>query len=474
MEGEGLDAIRLMTIHRAKGLEFPVVVVADVGRAVRPPSEIVRVTPDGRFGLRLSRAGAGGRENALDYRAIGDEQREAQEAEERRLFYVAVTRAQERLVLSGALKFEGFMGQGGSTGGGPAAWLAPAFVPDLGEVMERAGGEVDRDGVRIGVRIGRPGDHPRDPESAPEQGALSGPLGPALSTVAPAPDLAPASNLALAPAGAPVSALSYSSLGEYGRCGYRFYAERVLRLPPIPEPRNVAEPVEGPRNAADRGVLLHALLEGLDFRRPAIPGADAVTAAAAQAGLHPPPGPAEADELAALVRRFADSELCARLGRAVQTRREERFAFPLSADPAQPLVVGAIDVLAREAAGRMLVVDYKSDRLDGADPAAVVTRQYGTQRLVYALAALHAGATAVEIAHCFLERPDEPVSVTFESAQRSELEGRLAALGRGVLERRFEVAAAPYRGLCAGCPAQGGLCSWPLEMTRRESPDTLF
>ena len=43
VEGEGLDAIRLMTIHRAKGLEFQMVVVADLGRAVRPPSEIVRV-----------------------------------------------------------------------------------------------------------------------------------------------------------------------------------------------------------------------------------------------------------------------------------------------------------------------------------------------------------------------------------------------------------------------------------------------
>jgi ATP-dependent exoDNAse (exonuclease V) beta subunit len=464
MEGEGLDAIRLMTIHRAKGLEFPVVVVADLGRAVRPASEIVRVTRDGRLGLRLSRAGAGGRENALDYRAIGDAQREAQEAEERRLFYVAVTRAQERLVLSGALKFEGFIGAGGATGGGPAAWLAPAFVPDLGEVLERGGGEVDREGARIGVRIGRPGELARETEAPAGGGA-----GPAPD---PAPD--PPPDPAAARAGAPVSALSYSSLGEYARCGYRFYAERVLRMPPVPEPRRPAEPTEGPRSAADRGVLLHALLEGLDFRRPAVPGAEAVTAAAAQAGLHPPPGPAEADELAALVRRFADSDLCARLGRATQTRREERFTFPLCADPAQPLVVGAIDVLAREPSGRMLVVDYKSDRLDGADPAAVVEREYGTQRLVYALAALHAGAEGVEISHCFLERPDAPVSVTFERGQLAELQARLEALGRGVLERRFEVAPAPYRGLCAGCPAQGGLCSWPLEITRRESPDTLF
>jgi ATP-dependent helicase/nuclease subunit A len=174
------------------------------------------------------------------------------------------------------------------------------------------------------------------------------------------------------------------------------------------------------------------------------------------------------------VRRFADSELCARLGLATQIRREERFAFCLSDDPADPLVVGAVDVLAREPSGRMLVVDYKSDRLEGATPAAIVAGQYETQRLVYALAALHAGAEAVEIAHCFLERPDEPVSLTVERAQMAELQGRLAALARGVVERRYDVTPAPYRGVCGGCPAQGGLCSWPLEMTRRESPDTLF
>ena len=46
VEGEGLDAIRLMTIHRAKGLEFDTVVVADLGRSVRPRSELVRVGAD--------------------------------------------------------------------------------------------------------------------------------------------------------------------------------------------------------------------------------------------------------------------------------------------------------------------------------------------------------------------------------------------------------------------------------------------
>jgi hypothetical protein len=80
----------------------------------------------------------------------------------------------------------------------------------------------------------------------------------------------------------------------------------------------------------------------------------------------------------------------------------------------------------------------------------------------------------VEIAHCFLERPDEPVIATYESSRAGELEAQLAGLSRGVLAREFAVTPAPWRGVCAGCPAEGGLCSWPVEMTRRESPDTLF
>jgi ATP-dependent helicase/nuclease subunit A len=459
VEGEGLDAIRLMTIHRAKGLEFPVVVVADLGRAVRPASELLRVTGDGRLGIRLARAGAAGREPALDYRAIGDEQRQAQESEERRLFYVAMTRAQERLILSGAAKFEGFIGAGGPTGGGPVAWIAPAFVPDLGTVLSGGGGEVQGDGMRIAVRVGRPEDRLREAPPPPAYAALTPAALPAVSPVTGAP----------AP---PVATLSYSSLGEYARCGYRFYAERVLGLPAAPEPPapSAAQIGAGPRSAADRGVLLHALLERLDFRRPAIPSADEILAAAVREGLSPPPGPAESDELAALVRRFAHSELCARLGRATETRREERFAFPAQDGV---MIVGAIDVLAREAGGRLLVVDYKSDRLD-AEPESLVEGQYATQRLIYALAALRTGVETVEIAHCFLERPEDQVVAVFERSGTEALEAELRGLSRGALEWEFAVTPAPHRAVCAGCPAEGGLCSWPVEMTRREAPDRLF
>ena len=260
-----------------------------------------------------------------------------------------------------------------------------------------------------------------------------------------------------------MSRLSYSSLGEFERCGYRFYVERVLGLPPVPVRGSSSSPG---LTGTERGILAHALLERLDFRRPVPPSSAAIIAAAERA-----PSAEEAEEIEALIRQFAASELCARLGQATDARREERFAFGLEGGV---LIVGAFDVLAREPAGRMLVVDYKSDRLDGADPATVVQRAYTTQRLVYALAAIAGGAEQVDVVHVFLEAPDRPVTSTFTKADADTLRHELAGLAGGVLRSEFVVSDTPQRTLCAGCPAEGGLCSWPLEMTRREAIDRLF
>ena len=318
------------------------------------------------------------------------------------------------------------------------------------------------------------------------------------------------------PTAATAAALSYSSLQEYHRCGYRFYAERVLGLPPrheltdgpeaelggaqprggaraggaLPAARSrparsrparsrgadaVARPAG--RSAADRGVLVHALLERLHFRRPLAPTTASVAAAAARTGIEPEPGPGESDELIALVRRFAESELCARLGRATSVRREQRFSFalpgPASEARGATIVTGALDVLAREPGGRSLVVDYKTDRLHGSDPETAA-RGYEIQRLIYAIASLRAGADEVEIAHCFLEPPDAPVIVSYDTERLPELDAKLASLAAGIVASRFEVSLEPRRALCAGCPAEGGLCSWPLAMTRRAAADTLF
>ena len=170
-----------------------------------------------------------------------------------------------------------------------------------------------------------------------------------------------------------------------------------------------------------------------------------------------------------MVERFGSTALCRRLGRATGVRREQPFAFLLG----ETMITGTLDVIAAELAGS-LVVDYKTDRLDGADPAGVVEREYRAQRLIYALAALRSGAPRVEVAHVFLELPDRPVSATYESQDAADLERELAALAAGVLSEEFRVTELPHREICQGCPAEGGLCSWPLDMTRRSAPDTLF
>jgi RecB family exonuclease len=263
-----------------------------------------------------------------------------------------------------------------------------------------------------------------------------------------------------------VTSVSYTSLAAYGRCPYRFYAERGLGLAPAESRASTgAQREEAVLDAAARGTLVHALLERLDFRRPVLPTADAIRTAAPRE-----PSAAEVEEIRTLVKRFTSSAVPRRLGRATRVMREQRFGFLHE----QLLITGAFDVIAIEPEGRTLVVDYKSDRLAAEDPAAVVSREYATQQLIYALAALRAGASEVEVVHVFLEAPESPVSVTFTGEQARELEVSLSERTRGLRERHYPVTETPHRGVCHGCPAEGGLCSWPLEMTRRTALDRLF
>jgi len=97
---ETLDAVQILSIHRAKGLEWPVVVLPDLHRQSRPTDErVVRYDwPTRTLGVRLGKAcDAGGA--ALAYL-----DRERKREEWKRLLYVGVTRAQEALVLLGSAR----------------------------------------------------------------------------------------------------------------------------------------------------------------------------------------------------------------------------------------------------------------------------------------------------------------------------------------------------------------------------------
>jgi ATP-dependent helicase/nuclease subunit A len=301
--------------------------------------------------------------------------------------------------------------------------------------------------------------------SAPDSRGLTPPPAPPAQSLTPAPLAPPPAR----PAPPHVTTLSYSGLADYARCGYRFYLERSLRLPATPAPEEPPAEAEG-LPGTQRGTLAHRLLEDLDFARPKAPSAEAVRAVADELGI--PVTDDDLTDLAGLVGSFAAAPLCARLAAATVVRREAPFAYPLQAPEGEVLLHGFIDVIAREG-DRALVVDYKSDRLEpeGGDPAERVERDYRTQRLVYALAALRDGADEVEVTYCFLERAEEPVSVTFAAPQAQTLEAELTGLAGGILAGDFPVSATPHRWLCGTCPGRHALCSWEPEMTLRDPPE---
>jgi ATP-dependent helicase/nuclease subunit A len=476
VEGEALDAVRLMTIHRAKGLEFPVVCVADLGRGSPPAGgDVVRVGKDGRVGIKLRSLDGGRAHPAFAYRAIGEARARAESDEEARLFYVAMTRAREQLILSGALPTEPW--PDAKPGAPPLTWIGPAFVPEIARLAapDAEPHGIARNGaMEVAYEIVRPptlaaqvqgqAQAPAAAE-APDEVEPPGPGDPQLAPPAEeAADAAaaPRRAAALAP---PVQTLSYTALEQHARCGYRFYLERVLRLPPLDEPhgRRGGRGLQG----TTRGVIVHELLEQIDLQRAQPPDAETVRRAAARAGADA--SAHELDELRALVVRFLASPLRERLARAADLRREQPFAFRLDGLP----LVGVFDVIAREGT-RTLIVDWKSDRLAGADPGELVARSYGLQRAAYALAALRDGASEVELVHCFLEQPHAPVAATVRPQDAEALAAQLSERAASVLRRDFVVADDPGPRICDGCPGRGTLCSWPLERTQGAREGQLF
>ena len=140
-----VDAVRLMSVHAAKGLEFDVVCVADLGRA--PSAGVPDLLVEGdRVGVRLLELADPEPRSALDYAQLADERREAQAQEEDRIVYVAMTRARERLLLSGAVDFSSWPRE--RPGAPPIAWLGPALAPELPALCAEAVRPVPGDGGR--------------------------------------------------------------------------------------------------------------------------------------------------------------------------------------------------------------------------------------------------------------------------------------------------------------------------------------
>jgi ATP-dependent helicase/nuclease subunit A len=464
-EEEGTDVIRLLTIHSAKGLEFKVVVVADAGRdRARPDADEILCLPDGRLGFRPADPETGKRRTTAEYEAVKEAEQAAEEAERRRLYYVAMTRAIDRLIVSGAVGDAG--GRAGKAGtasdrhrerrlGGPDERTPIGWVLDRLEVDEpgaaEAVAEIERGGARVLVRLDR---HASEPEAVSDVPAVLEQL--ELFELAEngaaaieAPALAPLSEVPAPPLHR-VRRLSYSALSLFERCSYRYFAERVVGL----RPADAAGSVPGSTGlaATEIGDAVHALLEHVDLAAPAVPDdlAERVRA------RYPAATDEEIERIRGFVASYCSSELAARIASLEGATAELPFAFEHDG----VLLHGRIDVLARDPGGRTaMVLDYKTNSLAEGEPDEIVAKDYRLQQLVYALACFRAGAEEVEVVYHFLERPDAVVTDCYKLHDVPELEAELSAAIAKIQANEFRPT--PDEFVCADCPALDLVCAGP-------------
>jgi ATP-dependent helicase/nuclease subunit A len=435
-EEEGAGAVRLLTIHAAKGLEFKVVVVADAGRE-RPPTrgEEIICLPDGRFGFKVVDPLTGKRLAAFSYEAVRSAEEAADEAERLRLYYVAMTRAIDKLIVAGSVD-----------SARPDPKTPIGWVLDRLEVDELDDAELVRGDARLRLCVDR-----FFPESPVEEQAVSAEpqlslfdadVSPPVLDVPPLPPLEPVA----VPPIEPIRRLSYSALALFERCPYRFYAERVGGLRPVDGSGRV--PGHTGMAASEIGDSVHRLLERVDLSAPAPPSLDQVL------GWYPGATAEELERIGVLVESYCASGLAARLAALDGVSSERPFAFEHDG----VLFHGVLDVLHLDGSGA-LVADFKSNLLGDLSPAQVVDAEYRLQRLVYAIACFRAGADEVEIVYQFLEKPDELVEATFGRDELPGLEAELSAAIARIQSGEFPPR--PSEFACAGCPALDVVCAGP-------------
>ncbi|WP_398456810.1 double-strand break repair helicase AddA [Sphingomonas albertensis] len=303
-----LDAVRVMTAHGAKGLQAPLVILADAtADPSAAPRSILKWAPEpGAAPIPVFRPRSSERGGPLDAVVSAAEQRELEE--HWRLFYVAATRAEERLVIAGAL--------GPRAKGVPPenSWYAAS----------------DRALTALEVPVGEGARTFAGVEPQPAVIAkASASVEIAANAQLPAWAHQPAPQEARPP-----RPLSPSALGD----------DAVSDPPPTP----------AMRVAAERGRLIHALLE----RLPAVAATDRATAAdrwlAKAGGVD---DPAARSEIVQSVVAVLDDPRFAELFSA-----DTLAEAPIAATLANGMVVsGTVDRLLIEP-DRIRVVDFKTGR----------------------------------------------------------------------------------------------------------------
>lgn len=366
------DAVTVMTVHAAKGLEFPLVLLADVARPPRsgrgPHCRI-----HAEFGAAAAITNGKGEACKPALAALLDARDSQGDAEESaRLLYVALTRARDGLIISGALPDRAAPWRPSSRGSW-MDWLAGYFG-----IAQRPAGLVAGEAPAFQkTQQHRPEFQPSDAVQV-------------LRRVAP---LAPAPPLSRQVAASTLAA-ALAEEGPPQRTEHAF-AHKPGAVDPLL-----------------RGTALHGVLQSWDFCSDPAPLAERIT-------LDLCPSRQECATLtaycAARAMAFAATPLGQRIAGEPAALREQRFALRLG----ETLVAGAIDLLLPGG----VIVDYKTGASEGAHAAA-----YAWQLRLYALAfeALH--DQSAREAHLAYVDTGETVAVELSPSLLAETRERALAL----------------------------------------------
>ena len=427
MVGRGQDAVQVMTIHASKGLEFPIVAVAQFERSQRraDAAQAAALTEsDKRYLLLPLKAQGKGEERVRDVcaeegAALGsfEEARSAvgfsgygwqkaaeeEEQEQERLLYVALTRARELLILSGCDKSCASTGElaQGSLFARVVGALFDALPPSSGSYRLGNGCLVGWRCCAVPYRAPLPGED--------EEGAVGGPQPLPVRTHA---LVEPREHVPLRRGLRPVPRAigSYSALGS------------VPAAQPGTAPE-LAEPAAQQDEATALGSAFHLVAQWLALQPQAPTAGSAqlaarVQAAAARFGLDG----ALRQRLEQAVEAWQGSQRFAALGEWQRLLPEHPFCVE---GPRGPLE-GFIDLLCCNPGGSSaLVIDYKTG-FSGAQ--GELQQRYALQAAVYAYALLSgAGLQQVELAFVRPEAGMQELCYSYSAGQLPQLAAQIAA-----------------------------------------------